>query len=161
DPSNPKRMINGNDGGVDLTWNGGESWYTPPIPLAQFYHVAVDNATPYHVCGAMQDLGTAWGPSDSVSEAGIRNGDWFDVGGGEGLLHGSRDGGAHWDKVTPGRAPQWGTVDLIEASPFDAGTAYVVFDARRLDDTKPYLFKTTDFGRSWKSLSGGLPKDVY
>src|SRR5262245_13205231 len=82
DPINPKRIINGNDGGVDLTWNGGQTWYAPPIPLAQFYHVAVDNATPYHVHGAMQDLGTARDPSDSLGD-GITNGDWADVGGGE------------------------------------------------------------------------------
>jgi photosystem II stability/assembly factor-like uncharacterized protein len=52
-------------------------------------------------------------------------------------------------------------VDLIEASAFDAGTAYVVVDAHRLDDMRPYLYKTTDYGKTWKSLSAGLAPDVY
>ena len=48
--------------------------------------------------------------------------------------------------------PEWGTVSMIEPSPFDAGTAYVVVDAHRLDDMRPYLYKTTDFGKTWKAL---------
>ena len=62
---------------------GGEHWQTPPLLIAQFYHVAVDGATPYHVMGAMQDLGTAWGPSNSLVSEGIRVAHWRDVGGGE------------------------------------------------------------------------------
>ena len=53
----------GNDGGVILSTNGGETWTAPPLPISQFYHVSVDTRTPYHVAGAMQDLGTAHGPS--------------------------------------------------------------------------------------------------
>ena len=62
DPKNPKRMIAANDGGVDISTDGGETWYAPPLPIAQFYHVDADNRVPYHVAGAMQDLGTALGP---------------------------------------------------------------------------------------------------
>ena len=82
DPENPKRMIVGNDGGVHLSSNGGETWFTPPLPIAQFYHVSADNRRPYWVAGAMQDLGTAQGPSDSLAGH-IALGDWHDVGGGE------------------------------------------------------------------------------
>src|SRR5437879_5140390 len=83
DPKNPKRMIDSNDGGVDVTTNGGETWFAPPLPIAQFYHINVDNRVPYHVSGTMQDLGTASGPSNSLSSAGITLGDWYAVGGGE------------------------------------------------------------------------------
>ena len=75
-------MIVGNDGGVHLSSNGGETWFTPPLPIAQFYHVSADNRRPYWVAGAMQDLGTAQGPSDSLA-GNIALGDWHDVGGGE------------------------------------------------------------------------------
>ena len=51
-PKNPKRMIDANDGGVDITTNGGETWFAPPLPIGQFYHVVVDNRVPYHVAGA-------------------------------------------------------------------------------------------------------------
>src|SRR6202011_4668890 len=55
----------------------------------------------------------------------------------------------------------WATICCIEPSPFDADPAYVVAAAHRLDDTRPYLFKTTDGGKTWASLSAKLPQDVY
>ena len=82
DPTDPKRMIVANDGGVNVSRNGGASWYAPPLPISQFYHVSVDNRRPYHVAGAMQDLGTAQAPSDTLT-GGIHLTDWHDVGGGE------------------------------------------------------------------------------
>ena len=66
-PENPKRMIAANDGGVDISRNGGATWFAPPLPISQFYHVAADTRRPYRVAGAMQDLGTAQGPSDSLN----------------------------------------------------------------------------------------------
>ena len=58
-------------------------------------------------------------------------------------------------------APEWGTVSMIEPSHRDAGRAWVVVDAHRLDDMHPYLYETADFGHSWRRLDGGLPADVY
>src|SRR5262249_24509767 len=81
----------------------------------------------------------------------------------DGYVHVSRDGGKHWSNVgdrIPG-LPKWGTVKCIEPSPFDAGTAYLVVDAHRLDDTRPYLWKTSDYGQTWKRLTDLLPQDVY
>ena len=304
DPLDPKRVISANDGGVDLSSNGGETWHAPPLPIAQFYHVSVDTRSPYYVAGAMQDNGTAQGPSMSRSGE-IPLAEWHGVGGGEaghvvsdwsdpnivyageylgiitrydhragqarnisawpenpsgwggeamryrfqwtapiaisphdasvvyhaaqvifrtsdggqswepispdltrndrtkqqwsggpitgdntgvetygtvfavaespkqpgliwagsddGLVHVTRDAGKTWSNVTAAMKglPEWGTVSIIEPSAFDAGTAYVVVDAHRLDDMRPYLFKTSDFGRSWTRLDSGLPRDVY
>ncbi len=305
DPQNPKRLVSANDGGADVSFDGGASWSAVLMPISQFYHVSADNHVPYRVLGAMQDLGTASVPSDSLGSRGITRADWFDVGGGEaghvvspsddpdivyageylgyisrydqrtrqsrnvsawpdnpsgwsasemkyrfqwtapialsphdpkvvyhgaqvlfrsndggqswtvispdlttndrtkqkwaggpitgdntgvetfttifaiaespkqkdlvwvgsddGLVHVTRDGGKNWTNVTknvPG-LPAFATVSLIEPSPFDAATAYLVVDNHRQDDMKPYLWKTTDFGASWKSLAGDLPKDVY
>jgi photosystem II stability/assembly factor-like uncharacterized protein len=304
DPLNPRRMIGANDGGVALSSNGGETWTSPPLPISQFYHVSVDNRTPYHVAGAMQDLGTAQGPS--LSRTGqISLANWHGVGGGEaghvvsdasdpnivyageylgiitrydhrtgesrnvsawpenpsghggedmryrfqwtapiaasphdpkivyhgaqvifrtanggqswevispdltrndrtkqkwaggpitgdntgvetfgtvfaiaespkqagviwagsddGLVHVTRDAGKNWTNVTSRMQglPEWSTISLVEPSRFDAATAYVVVDAHRLDNTKPYLYKTTDFGQTWTRLDGNLPQDVY
>src|SRR5262249_23459284 len=77
--------------------------------------------------------------------------------------HVTRDGGKNWTNVTANiqGLPEWGTVIGIEASPFDAGTAYVVVDNHRMDDLKPYLFQTKDFGKTWKSLSDKLAQDVH
>jgi photosystem II stability/assembly factor-like uncharacterized protein len=305
DPKNPRRMIAANDGGVDVSVDGGVTWHAAALPISQFYHVSVDNSVPYRVMGAMQDLGTASGPSHSLSRAGITAGHWYTVGGGEaghvvadprdpsvvyageylgiftrydrrtgqarnvtawpdnpsghgasfpryrfqwtapiavsphdpktvyhggnvlfrtqdrghtwtavsgdltrddetkqrwsggpitgdntgaeyygtifavapsprdagliwvgsddGLVHVTRDAGRTWTDVTanvPG-LPEWGTVSLLEPSPFDAAVAYLVVDNHRMDDMRPYLWKTADYGRSWKSLSAGLAPGVY
>src|SRR5205807_6418216 len=83
DPKNPKRMIVGNDGGVNVSTDGGKAWTAPPLASSQFYYVNCDNSVPYRVMGNMQDVGTASGPSNSLSMAGIRLSDWCTVGGGE------------------------------------------------------------------------------
>jgi hypothetical protein len=74
----------------------------------------------------------------------------------DGLVQVSRDGGAHWENVTPKEVPEWSQVNTIEASPFDAGTAYVAVTAYKLDDFRPYLFKTTDYGKTWKKIVNGM-----
>jgi photosystem II stability/assembly factor-like uncharacterized protein len=313
DPKDPKRIIDSNDGGVDISTNGGETWYAPPLPIGQFYHIGVDNRVPYHVMGTMQDLGTASGPSNSLYTGGINLSDWHNIGGGEtgftvpdpsdpnivyageyggyisrydhrtrqarnlsiypfnpsghdpadlryrfqwtapimvsphdpktlyhaanvlfrstdagetwkpvggdltrndkskqkwsggpitgdntgvevygtifavaespvalgrgqetppqrggllwagsddGLVHVSRDAGQKWTNVTPTKDgwPEWATVLCIEPSRFDAETAWVVVDNHRQDDNRPYLFKTTDAGATWKPQAGSTPE---
>ncbi len=304
DPKNPKRMIDANDGGVDITTDGGKTWYAPPLPIAQFYHVNVDNAVQYNVMGNMQYIGTAHGPHLGLAGRLLMR-DWNGVGGGEtgfsvpdptnpdviyageyggvitrfdrktgqarnvsswpfnpsgiapadmkyrfqwtapilisqhdpktiyhggnvvfrstdagqswtkisddltrndkqkqqwsggpitgdntgveifgtvfalaespkqkgvlwagsddGLVHCSKDAGSTWENVTKNLTglPDWGTVKCIEPSPHDAGTAYVVVEAHRLNDFKPYLWRTADFGKTWTKLSDKLPQDVY
>ena len=83
DPRNPRRMIDGNDGGVELSNDGGETWTPVLLPLGQFYHVTTDTRVPFRVAGAMQDLGTVQGPINSLTRAGLTNAHWYDVGGGE------------------------------------------------------------------------------
>jgi len=78
-PDNPNRMINANDGGANVSINGGQSWTDQEFATAQFYHVDVTNDWPYHVCGAQQDNSTLCGPS----RGGQGIGDWYDGGGGE------------------------------------------------------------------------------
>ncbi len=303
DSGNTKRMIVGSDAGVSLSWDGGDSWLRPALPISQLYHVNTDSREPYRVLGTLQDWGTLSGPSDSLRGGGILLSDWHGVGGGEaghiaadpsdpeivwageylgfisrydgrtgrashvgvypengsghgaadlryrfqwtapivvsahdpstvyhagnrlfrtrdggqswtpvspdltrddkqkqawaggpitgdntgvefystifalaespleaavlwagsddGLVHLTRDGGESWTEVTPPGMPEWATVANIEASRWDAATAYVVADAHRLDDETPYLWKTTDYGRSWRSLTDGLDPEVY
>ena len=303
DPQDPKRIADASDAGVAISWDGGETWERPPIPLGQFYHLSVDSRTPYRIMGSLQDFGTRAGPSNSLHDDGILLGEWAPVGGGEagfvvadpedsqvvyageylgylsrydertgesahvgiypdngsghgakdlrhrfqwtapivvsphdskliyhasnflqstrdggqtwtaispdltrddeskqgwaggpitgdntgvefygtifalsespveagiiwagtddGLVHVTRDGGTTWNDVTPRGAPEWGTVAVIESSRWDAGKAYAVYDAHRLDDESPYLWKTTNFGQSWTSLSRGLDPEVY
>jgi photosystem II stability/assembly factor-like uncharacterized protein len=80
-PDDPERMIEGNDGGANVTRNGGMTWTPQAFATAQFYHVTTTNHFPYKVCGAQQDNTTVCGPSRA--EGGITPGDWVDAGGGE------------------------------------------------------------------------------
>ncbi len=79
----------------------------------------------------------------------------------DGLVHLTRDDGQHWENVTPKAMPDWGTVSMIEASPHDAGTAYMAVERHKMDDFTPYVFKTTDFGKTWTKLVNGIPGDDY
>jgi photosystem II stability/assembly factor-like uncharacterized protein len=79
----------------------------------------------------------------------------------DGLIQLTRDGGKNWSNVTPREVPEWAAISLIEASPFDAGTAYAAVDAHKLDNFHPYIFKTSDFGKTWTKITGGLPENVY
>ena len=83
------------------------------------------------------------------------------VGADDGLVHLTRDGGANWADVTPKALPEWATVQVIEPDAHDAGTAYMAADRHRLDDPKPYIFRTTDFGQTWAQITDGIPADAY
>jgi photosystem II stability/assembly factor-like uncharacterized protein len=302
--NDPKRMIMGDDGGAEVSLNGGADWTEEDQPTAQFYRVAIDQDFPYHIYGAQQDNSTVKIAS-RTSGAGIGAADWYDVGGGEsgwiapspkdsdiifagsygglitrhnhhngqernvnpwpdnpmghgaedlkyrfqwnfpivfsphdantlyaasnylhkttnegqswetispdltrndrakqgssggpitkdntsieyfdtiftvmespvqknliwvgtddGLVQVTRDGGKTWENVTPKKdlLPEWIQINSLDASPFDAGTCYVAATMYKHDDYKPYLYKTTDFGKSWKKITRGIPDDAF
>jgi photosystem II stability/assembly factor-like uncharacterized protein len=302
DPTNTKRMINGNDGGATVTVDGGETWSSiMNQPTAQIYHIATDNQFPFRLYGDQQDnsslsIATAgrsggvgiedyyvvgggesgyivpdptdpnivygggydaeitrydhrtgmaqeitpwprntmgWAPKDlkhrfqwtapimvskfaphalyfgaevlfksldqgrswtiispdltrndktkqissggpltkdntsveyydtifSVAEG--ASGDEIWIGTDDGLVQLTRDGGAHWQNITPPTMPEWATVDMVEVDPAHPGTAYVAADRHRLDDFRPYAFKTADYGRTWAPITAGIPDDAY
>src|SRR2546430_6767920 len=300
DPENPNRIGNVNDGGASISVDGGKTWTTQNNqPTAQFYHVATDNAYPYHIYGAQQDNSNV-GIASRSEEGVITAQNWFVAGGGEcgfvvpdprdwriiysnnegyitrydknkeevqdmsvwpldnaghgaidlvhrfqwitplllsphnpdvvyteaecvfkstdrgmswtqisndltkndkskqqpsggpltnditsveyydtvfalaespkkqgtlwagtddGLVHLTTDEGQHWTNVSP-KMPE-ATVSLIDPSPHDAAVAYVVFDRHKLDDFKPYIFKTNDSGKSWTAITTGIPEGAY
>jgi photosystem II stability/assembly factor-like uncharacterized protein len=303
-PDDPNRMINSNDGGANVSFNGGKSWTQQDQPTAQFYRVALDNDFPYHIYGAQQDNSTVRIAS-RTTDAGIREADWYDVGGGEsgwiapspkdseivfagsygglitrydhhtgqlrdvspypnnpmgagadvlkyrfqwnfpilfsphdpntlysganvlfrslnegqtwkaispdltrndkskqgasggpitkdntsieyygtifsvmespvqkdviwtgsddGLVQVTRDGGKNWNNVTPSNdlMPEWIQINSIEASPHDPATAYVAATMYKWDDYRPYLYKTSDFGKTWKKIISGIPATTF
>jgi photosystem II stability/assembly factor-like uncharacterized protein len=306
-PDDPNRMINSNDGGANVSFNGGRSWTEQDQATAQFYRVTTDNDFPYNVYGAQQDNSTVRIASRNT-EGGITERDWYDVGGGEsgwiapspkdsnivfagsygglltrydhrtgqlsdvnvypdnpmgagaegmkyrfqwnfpivfsphdtsamgtlytagnvvfkttnegqsweiispdltrndkskqgssggpitkdntsveyydtiftmmespvqagtiwtgsddGLVYVTRDGGKNWTNVTPAKdiMPEWIQINSLDASPFDAGTAYVAATMYKWDDNKPYLYKTSDYGRSWRKITNGIPDGAF
>ncbi len=303
-PEDPNRMIESNDGGANVSFNGGRSWSEQDQPTAQFYRVALDNDFPYHIYGAQQDNSTVRIAS-RTTDFGITTSDWFDVGGGEsgwiapspkdseiifagsydglitrydhrtgqlrdvnpypnnpmgwgagdikyrfqwnfpivfspndpstlyaganvlfkstnegqswevispdltrndkskqgpsggpltkdntsieyydtiftvmespvkagtiwsgsddGLVYVTRDGGKNWSNVSPARdiMPEWIQINSLEASPFDPATAYVAATMYKYDDYKPYLYKTSDYGKTWKKITNGIPDGAF
>jgi photosystem II stability/assembly factor-like uncharacterized protein len=301
DPTNPNRIGNANDGGASISTDGGKTWTTQNNqPTAQFYHVAVDNAFPYHIYGAQQDNSNV-GISSRTDSGTIGREDWFVAGDGEcgfvvpdprdwhiiysnsegyavrydknkeeaqdispvpldnsghgavdvthrfqwvsplmlsphnpdalytsaecvfkstdhgqswtqisgdltrndkskqqpsggpltnditsveyydtvfalaesplkqgtlwagtddGLVHVSTDDGQHWANVS-GKIPEWSTVSIIDPSPHDGNGAYVAVDRHRLDDFKPYIYKTSDLGKTWSAIVTGIPDGAY
>ena len=301
-PNDAARMINSNDGGANVSFNGGRTWSEQDQATAQFYRVALDNNFPYNIYGAQQDNSTIRIAS-RTTDFGITERDWWDVGGGEsgwiapspkdsnivfagsygglitrydhrtgqlrnvdvwpdnpmgagaeamkyrfqwnfpilfsphdantlytagnilfkstnegqswtaispdltrndktkqgpsggpitkdntsveyydtiftvsespvkagiiwagsddGLVHVTRDGGGRWDNVTPRGIPEWIQINSIDASPNDAATAYVAATMYKLDDFRPYLYKTSDYGKTWKKITNGIPDTTF
>jgi len=79
----------------------------------------------------------------------------------DGLVHVTRDGGQTWTDVTPPDMPEWALVSIVEASPHDAATAYVAAERHKLDDFRPYVWRTRDDGATWERLDGGLPEAEF
>ncbi len=79
----------------------------------------------------------------------------------DGLLHISRDGGKHWSEITPPDLPEWALISIIDASAHQAGAAYIAATRYKLDDTKPYLYKTSDYGASWTAITNGIPDHEF
>jgi hypothetical protein len=82
------------------------------------------------------------------------------VGSNDGLVHVTRDGGANWENVTPAGMPTWGTVSMIDPSTHEAGRAYIAVDGHQEDIRDPHLFKTSDYGKTWKAINNGIPKSM-
>src|SRR4051812_48789731 len=96
--------------------------------------------------------------AESPVEAGVL---W--VGSDDGLVHVSRDGGAHWDNVTPPKTimPEWIMINEIDASPTDKGAAYVAATNFKWDDFHPFLYKTADYGKTWTKIVDGIPATEF
>ena len=85
----------------------------------------------------------------------------FWAGSDDGLVHISMDSGLSWNNVTPPDLPAWTLVSMIEVSPHDPGTAYLAATRYKLDEPKPMLYKTLDYGESWIDISQGIPDSDY
>ncbi len=81
----------------------------------------------------------------------------------DGLVHVTQDGGKNWSNVTKNISglPEWSQINSLDASPHDAGTAYIAATMYKSDDNKPYLYKTSDYGKTWKKIVKGLPDNSF
>ena len=83
------------------------------------------------------------------------------MGSDDGLIHLTRDGGKNWTNVTPKGMPEWMMINSVDPSPFDAGTCYVAGTRYKMGDFRPYLYKTTDYGVTWKQINQGIPNEHF
>jgi len=181
DPENPNRMINSNDGGANVSYNGGISWTDQDNqPTAQFYHVVTDNHFPYRVYGAQQDNSTVRIAS-RTTEGGIDKPDWNEVGGGESghiaprhdnpnIVYAGSYGGyiTRWDYRTrqtriitawPENPMGWGAGDLKYRYQWTAPIVVSRFDPDVLYHAAQVIFKTTNEGQSWEIISPDLTRN--
>ena len=79
----------------------------------------------------------------------------------DGLVHVTRDGGKQWENVTPKNMPEWIQINSLDASSHKGGTAYVAGTMYKSDDFKPYLYKTGDYGKTWKKITNGIPDGAF
>ena len=79
----------------------------------------------------------------------------------DGWIHVSRDAGKNWSNVTPKKLPEWAQINSIEADPFHKGGLYVAATMYRMGDYTPYLYHTTDYGKSWKLITNGIPSEHF
>jgi photosystem II stability/assembly factor-like uncharacterized protein len=296
DPTDPLRMIQSNDGGANVSVDGGDSWTAQDYPTSQMYHVITTNDFPYYVCGGQQDNSSKCVPSDGdgtywyesaggeqgyiavhpkatfIQYGGAQRGwlwrydrttgqrrsidvwpdhvqglppnvlrerfqwtfpiimsphdpdvvyvtsqhVWRTTNGGhswqqispdltyadpatlhgeqsivpnqnsqdyyatifslapsphdpgtiwtgsdDGLVHVTRDGGAHWENVTPPDLPKFSRVSLIEVSPHSPGKVYLAVERYKMQDIAPYIFRTEDYGASWTTITNGIPHGHY
>jgi photosystem II stability/assembly factor-like uncharacterized protein len=156
-PHDPNTMYTGQDM-VFKSTNGGQSWtaisgdltrndkskqkpsggpITLDITSVEYYD------TIFALAESPLEKGTLWAGTD------------------DGLVHVSKDDGAHWTNVTPKDLPEWSMVSIVEASHHDANTAYIAVDRHKLDDFRPYIYRTRDAGKSWILIANGIPEGSY
>ncbi len=171
-PRNPSLIYLGNDGGVAVSRDRGRTaTFVTTLPLAQFYHVAVDLQTPYNVYGGLQDNGSWRGPNTVWQGGGIRSHEWRFVGTGDGFdtrpdpfdpnyVYSESQGGELWRfdlRTGEGR-------DVKPAPPaggklrfnWNAGLATDPFDSGTLYSGAQFLYKSTDRGETWTAISPDL-----
>ncbi|HEY8293518.1 MAG TPA: glycosyl hydrolase, partial [Thermomicrobiales bacterium] len=100
--------------------------------------------------------GTIFAFVESPHEKGV-----FWAGSDDGLIHLTRDGGKHWENVTPKALPEGALISVIEPSPHDKASAYVAATCYKSDDYAPYLFKTNDYGKTWQRITKGIREDDF
>ncbi len=79
----------------------------------------------------------------------------------DGVVQVSQDDGATWRKATPSGLPEWTMMSIIDPSPHDAGTAWLAANRYKLDDFRPYIYRTADYGRSWSKIVSGIPEGEF
>ncbi|HEX9983087.1 MAG TPA: glycosyl hydrolase [Thermoanaerobaculia bacterium] len=158
-PHNPRKIHAASQYLMETT-DGGSSWrvISPDLTRNDKTKMGPSGGPITKDNTSVEYYGTIFYGAESPVEAGVL---W--AGSDDGLIHVSRDGGAHWENVTPPKTllPEWAMINQLDASPFDKGTAYVAATMFKWDDFRPYLFRTNDYGKTWTKITNGIPAGEY
>jgi hypothetical protein len=154
---NPKKLYTFSNH-VHVTENEGQSWQLlsgdltrndPTKLVSSGGPITQDNTSVEYYC-------TIFAANESPLKEGLL---W--VGSDDGLIHVTKDGGQNWENVTPPNMPEWSMINSIEPSAFDEGTCYVAATRYKLGDFAPYLYKTTDYGKTWSKITNGIESEHF
>ncbi|WP_420321086.1 WD40/YVTN/BNR-like repeat-containing protein [Flagellimonas sp.] len=143
---------------VHMSTNEGHSWEVlsddltrndPTKLVSSGGPITQDNTSVEYYC-------TIFAANESPLKEGLL---W--VGSDDGLIHVTKDGGKTWENVTPPNMPEWNMINSIEPSAFDEGTCYVAATRYKLGDFQPYLYKTTDYGKTWTKITNGIGNEHF
>lgn len=143
---------------VHVTTNEGQSWETispdltrnDPTKLGSSGGpITQDNTGVEYYCTIF-----------AAAESPVKKGELW-IGSDDGLIHLSKDGGKNWSNITPKKLPEWSQINSIEPSRYDPATCYVAATRYKLGDFTPYLYKTKDYGKSWKLITDGIPAEFF
>ncbi len=175
-PEDPNFIIDGNDGGIGITRDKGKNWtFDEKIPVGQFYHINVDNETPYNVMGGMQDNGSWRGPAHTWTSAGLKNFYWESLWGGDGFdvvpdledanwIYAMSQGGnlgryniitgEEWN-IRPPSVVNTVNKDRLRFN-WNAAIAQDAFDKKTIYYGSQFVHKSTNKGASWTTISPDL-----
>lgn len=156
-PHNPKKLYTASNH-LHATINEGESWELlsgdltrndPSKLKSSGGPITQDNTSVEYYC-------TIFAAAESPVTEGLL---W--TGSDDGLVQMSRDGGKNWENVTPKGMPEWMMINSVEPSKYDAGTCYIAGTKYKTGDFAPYLYKTNDYGKTWKKITNGIANEHF
>lgn len=140
------------------TTNEGQSWeaISPDLTRNDPEKLVASGGPITKDTTGAEHYATIFAFAESPHEPGV-----FWVGSDDGLVHISKDGGQSWTNITPKDLPEWSMISMIEPSPHDPATAYMAVLRHKLDDYRPYLYRTNDYGQSWQLITHGIPENDF
>jgi photosystem II stability/assembly factor-like uncharacterized protein len=156
-PNNPKRLYAASQH-VHASDDGGRSWTTisPDLTRNDRSKMKSSGGPITQDNTSVEYYGTVFAACESPIEAGLL---W--AGSDDGLIHVSKDNGASWENVTPAAMPEWMMINSLEIDPFRKGGLYVAGTRYKSGDYTPYLYHTTNYGKSWELITAGIDKNHF
>ena len=154
---NPKKLYTFSNQ-VHVTENEGQSWdiISPDLTRNDPNKLKSSGGPITHDNTSVEYYCTIFAAQESQLKEGLI---W--VGSDDGLVHLTKNAGKTWDNITPKKMPEWMMINSIEPSAFDEGTCYIAGTKYKTGDFKPYIYKTTDFGKTWKKITNGINEEHF